>query len=122
MIINIKPILVATVLSTLGALPIAITAAKAQPVPVLTFGAGNSSCGTWTQTRSGPVTLKTVEYVSWVLGFMSGRSTARMYTAPKSFDSGAVLGWMDNYCRQNPLQSILAAAIMLDLEVAPINR
>jgi hypothetical protein len=96
------------------------SAVSAQPVPVTIMGVGGSaSCGTWTQSRSGPVTPKTVEYAAWVFGFLSGMSVARMDTALNKIDSGAVLGWMDNYCRQNPLQSIMGAANALDLEIAP---
>jgi hypothetical protein len=52
-------------------------------------------------------------YEQWILGFLSGiGSTGSSYGLnPLNgiTDANAVWGWMDNYCREHPLDNIAAA-------------
>jgi hypothetical protein len=49
----------------------------------------------------------------WVLGFLSGVGYMRRkegFDPLNGLDARAVDGWLDNYCRANPLKTLAAAA------------
>ena len=75
------------------------------------FGAGGTSCGTWTQLRPAGA-LKPNESVPaefgvllmWVVGYMSGANTDPSYPdVLLGKDLAGLIGWIDNYWRANPL-------------------
>ncbi|MGB5225041.1 MAG: hypothetical protein WBN45_15330 [Arenicellales bacterium] len=79
-----------------------------------TIGLGWVSCSSWTNNRSRD-TLKSAQFESWVLGFLTG---AIAYgTWDKDLLNGNsvvdVIGWVDTYCRTNPLNDITDASTAL---------
>lgn len=81
------------------------------PVPQFeTWGAGNSSCGTWLQARAGGTSHL---YEQWVEGFISGNIEQYALTKNEnvgfSTDSNGIFYWIDNYCRSNPADTLALA-------------
>ena len=69
------------------------------------YGAGLKSCGTWTQKRKSK---DWYEAGQWVLGYI----TAYGYYGSdnlKDVEAPGMAAWLDNYCQQNPLESIETA-------------
>jgi hypothetical protein len=74
------------------------------------LGSGAASCGSWTANRRIRNDIALMQ-VSWVLGFLSGIADIKASTNPlRNMDSDGVAAWIDNYCRQHPIQEILDAA------------
>jgi hypothetical protein len=66
------------------------------------------SCGTWTadrRQRSGGA----LQDEQWVLGFLSGVGYEG-YDPLNGMDAEGVWAWIDNYCREHPIEQIIAAA------------
>jgi hypothetical protein len=111
--------LIVSVLSTI------LTAATAEAKPWMAIGAGaTSSCGTWTAHRYTYQTHGAIQDVNnavqegaWVYGFLSGVGFAGLDGADplRGVDGDAVLAWIDNYCRSNPLKKIAEAAMAFSL-------
>ena len=80
---------------------------------VRVFGAGANSCGTWTAeigTGAG------VEDRSWALGFVSAYNIYGLSNdgdVARGTNYAGLLGWIDNYCRANPLDDIATAVTKL---------
>jgi hypothetical protein len=77
------------------------------------FGAGGHSCGTWLETRQNQDAAR-VGRESWVLGYVSGANSSKdgddFLVEP---DAQAIFAWLDNYCRQHPLERLVKASSML---------
>jgi hypothetical protein len=83
-------------------------------------GSASTSCGAWTTERShlipgvpvGPEYINAMEDESWVLGFLSGIGFANQNgDDPLSgVDTDGIWAWVDNYCRDHPLDTIAKAA------------
>jgi hypothetical protein len=83
-----------------------------KPSPVFeTWGAGDSSCGTWLQARTG---ITSHLYEQWVEGFISGNieqySFAKNENVGFSTDANGIFYWIDNYCRSNPTDNLAQAS------------
>jgi hypothetical protein len=79
---------------------------------VTTFGAPD--CGTW-------VNAQMPSHRAWLLGFMSGKNNM---AADRGFDpldqlssGNQILVWMDNWCRANPLKSVVDGSNVLWFEL-----
>jgi hypothetical protein len=79
-------------------------------------GAGNASCGAWILGRAdtkGSFTLQS-DRESWVMGYISaynifvGHSDVAKGTDPKG-----LFGWIDNFCANNPLDTVESATFSL---------
>jgi hypothetical protein len=78
-------------------------------------GAGTGSCGTWTSDRAeGADSSDALQDGEWVLGFVSGFEDEEGYSKNENFkittDYQGIYGWIDNYCRTNPTETISDAA------------
>src|SRR6266705_1916680 len=80
-------------------------------VQVFLMGAGMSSCGKWTESKSIPQLHYQVK--QWVLGFISGSNWARDEIQVTPPDEQAVVAFVDKYCKNNPLQRVSSAAAIL---------
>lgn len=78
-------------------------------------GAGGSTCGAWLQYRSSN------QYsgeLHWIQGFISSYNQF-VYTGRNpngifgSADHNSIAAWMDNYCRQNPLETVYKGTLVL---------
>jgi len=81
------------------------------------LGEGLASCGQWTQARQAN-DPKVGRMAQWVAGFLSGlntEATGKDFLVGTDFD--AVMGWVDNYCRAQPLDPLVTAAAKLRNEL-----
>jgi len=78
------------------------------------YGSGVSSCGAWVNDRKTSSAWH--QNGQWVNGFVS--AAGYFGKTLKNVDSDAILVFMDNYCQQNPLNSIGdgAKALVRELE------
>ena len=106
----------------LGVVLVCVTSgALAQTVTIL--GMGSSTCDNWTRQRNE----RTFEGVTfsersahWVVGYLRGafdNMLAGKHDPLTDVDMAAIRGWLDNYCRQHPLNSIYLAASELSGEL-----
>lgn len=73
------------------------------------YGAGLESCGSWTAMRRLEKTSNYYADVAWIQGFLSAAG-AYFLTAPRETDADAIDGFVDNYCRDHPLEKLSLAA------------
>ena len=69
------------------------------------YGLHSVSCGSWTQERKEKINTPSE---AWILGFISGAGWAGRNMAYTDID--AVFGWIDHYCKENPLDNLIDAA------------
>lgn len=79
------------------------------------YGAGNSSCGEYLSYRE----KKGCEYYQfsdWLNGFISSYG---LYSGKKMkiTDSKGMVYWIDNYCKEHPLDEVARAADKLAIEL-----
>lgn len=93
-------------------------------VAIQTYGYPETdSCAGWTAERSKSGYRSQVQE-GWVLGFISGLNAFGANTgdiAPGTTGTG-LLGWVDNYCKDNPLDSITTAGFKLANELKRRSR
>jgi len=90
-------------------------------------GAGASVCGSWSESRRSPLTTEKIMTeqmtVSWVMGFISAMNNEHAAGYPnftsnfRRIGADGVTGWLDNYCKANPIDSISDAAFNLTLQI-----
>lgn len=82
----------------------------------MVLGNGISSCGTWTKERQTDA-VNSALLTQWVAGFLSGMNVPNATDVLVDKDYDGLMGWIDNYCRANPLNSvgIASAALMYEL-------
>jgi hypothetical protein len=86
----------------------------------MVYGAGMISCGEWRQFRSTGDKPNSYQAQAWIDGYLSGSNASGDgpdFIAPKPTDV-AYYAWIDNYCAQNPLNSLLEATFRLKKELA----
>lgn len=99
----------------------------ANGAPPMIYGAGNLSCGTWSEGRRQPHSPAVSLARSWVLGFLSAMDGATHFISHdtkrlRSLDVNAVNSWLDDYCRANLLDHIALAAARLTNQLGEQNR
>ncbi len=98
----------------LSVLLISGTAWAAQPGNYLLFGAGQESCGQWTKDKktNGPGYWQLTQWVSGYLTAYSRWVERGQGPVSEVTDAGG-RAWVDNYCRDNPLDRVAKAAARL---------
>lgn len=93
--------------------------------PVVTIivpnSAGTPSCGAWIAARANPSNGRAIQYEKWVWGFESGLNWAGRNTRGdvlRGMEGEGVLGWVDQFCREHPLDDLVSAVVNLDRELA----
>ena len=89
------------------------------------LGYGTSaSCGKYVEVRDeerrSPGRWEHVSYMSWINGFVSGANwglNAKLNGALKGTDLEGLLGWLEKYCRENPLDKLGNASLELIREL-----
>jgi hypothetical protein len=107
----------------LGAV-VAVTAASAEAKDAAAvYGAGTLSCGQWQQSRAGSTNRdkgNSFQLQAWIDGFLSGYNLA---DDSPDFLKGMPDGgtsfhfWIDNYCKNKPLDTLVIAATALKDEL-----
>jgi len=89
---------------------------SAQPHNYIYIGFGGDSCGKWIEARARG---QSVGMQYWVLGYISGVNTFRAEGNDflKEVDAAATFGWLDNYCRSQPLDPFAVAVNKLTAEL-----
>jgi hypothetical protein len=92
-----------------------VMAGSLQAQDRLTIGEGATSCGTWTQARQNRSAGLAAQ---WVAGYLSGSNMDTNHPdALVGADFQGLVGWIDNYCRANPLDPLVIAAWKLFREL-----
>ena len=89
------------------------------------IGVGATSCGEWLEARSDPdpiVRSREHFYVSWVQGYLVGLNFANPKEYPDPPDGSAIAPWLDNHCRNHPLDELIQAANDLSLDLLRRSR
>jgi len=116
--VNIKMRYLAAVVA--GMLMITNTAASDEPrymtgAPRYMTGAGIASCGKFIADTEDDETFGNV-YFFWAQGFLSGlniKYLLNMESATDFLDHEAMKLWIENYCKENPLDNYSVAAMKL---------
>lgn len=97
--------------------------ANAQAQGVSVQGVGNTSCGEYQQLRAGQSPAQDGVIVSWVWGYLSGfnMEAVRPTTAPLP-DAPSTLAYIDKYCREAPLESVMRASMAMTAELGGKRR
>ena len=84
--------------------------AAAQGVDV--FGYGARSCGAWTEARRTGGSSQRYQREQWVSGYVTAanRYLGNLTGGIGGIDYEGLMGWIDNYCRDNPTMSLHNAA------------
>ncbi len=80
------------------------------------YGSGTASCGTWIESRKmisngvGP---------QWLAGFLTAFNLYGYWEEDigKGIDINGLAGWIDNYCKNNPLDNLARASEALITEL-----
>jgi len=73
-------------------------------------GVGTLSCGKYLELRASKNAYQDGAFVSWVWGYMAGfNMEVRQPTTRESPDEASTLAYVDKYCREHPLDSVLLA-------------
>ena len=112
-----------TTLAVIALLFSAGSAWKAEAGEYTVLGAGASSCGNWTKVTNEKGLDSPILH-NWLLGYITAYNRwGPYYSAPglsnisKGTDVGGLLGWIDNYCKANPLKDLDDAAHALIFEL-----
>lgn len=108
------PTIAATVLASAAV----IAADPAPPINII-FSAENASCAAWTKAASNKLVRQ--QYEMWARGFVSGHNYANPAQQVKvgAFPGGEEFNqYFDQYCRDNPQHTFVAAAIQLVEQLA----
>lgn len=92
--------------------------APAQGKPVNIFGFDDATCTAWEKSRDNKYIR--AQYEFWIRGFVSGHNWAN---PGRQVQVGALPGgdplydYIDRYCRENPTQTFIGAALLLTQEL-----
>ncbi len=87
------------------------------------YGPGAQSCGKYIADRRSNDQVVDYQYVGWVRGYVSGYNiwgSGKQVT--KEADSESILAYLDLFCRENPLKSVVTGASALVDELASGKR
>lgn len=82
------------------------------------------SCGTYISARDEGRKgnyIRENKYGSWVSGYITAynNSTQDTYNIMGNSDMDSLMSWLENYCKQNPLDSFAEATMRLMAELHP---
>ena len=82
------------------------------------FSFADTSCAEWARSKNNK--LSRAIYEAWFRGFVSGYNfgnSANQVPLDKMPDEAALAAYIDKYCRENPKQPFIGAAIPLVQEI-----
>lgn len=82
-------------------------------------GFGNHDCGVWIEARAGRGEFHWGGMLEWARGLVTGfnRYAGGTGNAGEDITPQAIAGWLDKYCREQPLNSFIWAGETLALEL-----
>lgn len=78
---------------------------------------GAVSCQDWVEKSADKQSAGYKAYGFWLLGNLSGFAEATGDDFLKSTADGFIFSWMDNYCENNPVNSVSEGAVILYKEL-----
>ena len=86
------------------------------------YGSGQVGCGQWTKQRTYGGTL-TQQDQHWVLGYVTAynRWVSKERSVLGDMEVNDIVAWMDEFCGQNPKESLTGAVESLILERVSAN-
>jgi hypothetical protein len=109
-----------------GLLIALVTCATPEAFAYNIIGAGSSSCGKYTSFAEDSAQQHV--HVEWALGYLTAfyalSSGGHAAIRPlREIDGWAARGWLNNYCKQHPLDDFALAAFNLARELAvPLSK
>ena len=88
---------------------------------------GSRSCSKWTEERrqaEGKEAMNKMPVLiskGWFLGYLSGRASLSGEGWLKGTDNESIFLWLDNYCRDKPLQDLESGGIALERELTQMK-
>ena len=87
--------------------------------PIGAYGEATASCGSFVESKQNET--QRYIYLAWVNGYLTAvnkyQSGIKNYNGLRDIkagrDSQALMLWLDNYCRENPLDNFFRAVLML---------
>ena len=77
---------------------------------------GNRTCGVWIDERK-EARWPSITDVSWLAGYISGLADYSEKDFLKNTDLASLANWVDNYCNNNPLDTVVVGANKLAIEL-----
>jgi hypothetical protein len=78
------------------------------------WGAGQATCGRWTDASKDPQSITRAIMESWLFGYVQRMSIGNPELV-KGQDPESLRAFVDNYCRAHPLETVMSAAMSLDI-------
>lgn len=75
------------------------------------------SCGAWIKDQQEGNIPGEAANRFWLLGFLSGFAVGANKDLLRGTDNDSIQLWVDNYCRANPLDDVIAAGHALAVEL-----
>jgi hypothetical protein len=95
-----------------------IATATASSQGVRVRGVGTSSCGEYLEMRAENNRSKNAILVSWAWGYMAGFNfEVKQPTTRDTPDEPSTLAYIDRYCRNQPIENVVAAASALIVDL-----
>lgn len=87
--------------------------------PIAIYGEATVSCGSFVESKQDET--QRYIYLAWLNGYLTAvnkyQSAVNNYNGFRDIktgrDSQALMLWLDNYCRENPLDNFFKAVLML---------
>lgn len=85
-----------------------------------TYGEGNASCGKYVESKNDEI--QRYIYLVWLNGYLTAFNQYQSnklkifngsHDVKRGLDLEALMLWLENYCRENPLDPYLKAIMML---------
>ncbi len=81
---------------------------------IFAYEPGMNGCGKYLQDRRVPNRATDFQYASWMLGFITGYNTwGNGKQISRALPADTLLAYIDKYCRENPLQSVMMGTAAL---------
>lgn len=74
---------------------------------------GGKSCGNWVKYRADSDTFAKTVVQNWIMGYLSGAAMNKGSDFLSKLDGDSVFLWYDQYCQNNPLNSLAQASEQL---------
>ena len=102
------------------AIATALSLSAAHAVPKMAYGAGMITCGEWQKFRSTGDKPGMYQSQAWIDGYLSGSNRSGNgpdFIGPNP-SSVTYYAWIDIYCAQHPLDTLMLAVFKLEKELA----
>lgn len=96
---------------------------EASGSPIAAYGEATTSCGSFVESKQNET--QRYIYLAWLNGYLTGvnkyQSGLKTYNGLHDIKAGrdpqALMLWLENYCRENPLDNFARAVFMLQNEL-----